>query len=84
MKFDVNQGNVDWIVRRLNEAMGNGQFSSGEAVLGIAEFVGRVIVTLAEEPHSGFQAAQALTDHISATMKAGYIAKGYNMGRDVS
>lgn len=80
MQFNVNEGNVQWIVKRLNDAMGNGQFSSGEAVVGIAEFVGRVIVTLADEPHAGFQAAQALTDHITTTMRAGYVAKGFNLG----
>lgn len=80
MQFDVNKGNVEWIVRNLNAAMGNGQFTTGEVIVGLAQFTGMMIVALAEHPANGIQVAHALGEEIKNTLIAGYSAKGYNMG----
>ena len=82
MRHDVNPGNVTWVVKRLNEAMGNGQFSSAEVILGVAEFAGRIIVAMADTPVQGMQALNLLAGHMQETAKAGYIAKGYNMSSE--
>lgn len=80
MQFDINEGNVQWVVRRLNEAMGNGQFTSAEVILGVAEFAGRIVVAMADTPVQGMQALQVLAGHMQECAKAGYSAKGYNFG----
>lgn len=80
MQYDVNQGQVEWVVRRLAESLGNGQFSTGEVILGIAQFAGMTIVGMAETPVAGFSAAHVFQDHLNRTIAAGYSAKGYNTG----
>ena len=80
MNFDVNEDNIEWIIRNLNDAMGNGQFSTGEVVVGLAQFTGRMITALADTPVSGFQVAQAMGEEIKRTLIAGYTAKGFNVG----
>jgi len=80
MRHDINEGNIKWIVTRLNSAIGDGQFTTGEAVIGAAEFIGRLIVSLANNPVSGFQAAEVMEQHIKRTLVAGYAAQGFNMG----
>lgn len=82
MHHDINEGNVKWVVQRLNDAMGNGQFSTGEVILGVAEFAGRMVVALADTPVQGMQALQILMGHMQECTKAGYAARGYNMGGD--
>ena len=82
MQHNVNQGNVTWVVKRLNDAMGNGQFSSAEVILGVAEFAGRMIVAMADTPVQGMQALQLLAGHMQECAKAGYTAKGFNMSSE--
>jgi hypothetical protein len=82
MKHDINPGNVEWVAKKLNESLGNGQFSTGEVILGAAEFVGRMIVTVADTPVAGFNVAQVLEDHIKKTLVCGYTARGFNMGEE--
>jgi hypothetical protein len=84
MQHDINEGNVTWIVKKLNDAMGNGAFTTAEVIVGIAEFAGRIIPTIAETPVQGIQCVNLMGNHILNTAKAGYIAKGYNMNRDAS
>ena len=79
MIFDINEGNVKWVVQNLNSACGNGQFSTAEVLVGLAQFTGAMIVTLAETPVSGFQVAETLGNEVKNSMVAGYTAKGYNM-----
>lgn len=80
MQFDINEGNVQWVVRNLNNACGNGQFSTAEVVVGLAQFTGAMIVSLADTPVSGFQVAQQLGEEVKRSMVAGYTAKGFNFG----
>lgn len=82
MHFDINKGNVDWIVRNLNNACGNGQFSTAEVVVGLAQFTGAMICSLAETPVAGFQVAQQLGEEVKRSMVAGYTSKGFNFGGD--
>lgn len=82
MKFDINSGNVAWVVQNLNNACGNGQFSSAEVLVGLAQFTGATIVTLANTPVSGFQVAATLGEEVKNAMVAGYTAKGFNIGGD--
>lgn len=79
MIHNVNEGNVQWCVQRLNSALGDGQFSTGEVAVALAEFTGRMIVGMADTPVAGFQVAQAIGNHIKDAMIAGYSAKGFNM-----
>ena len=81
-QHDINEGNVKWIVKKLNDAMGNGAFTTAEVILGIAEFAGRIIPTIADTPVQGIQCVNLMGNHILNTAKAGYTAKGYNMSRD--
>ena len=80
MNHHVNPGNVTWIVKRLNDAMGNGQFTSAEVMLGVAEFAGRIITAMSDTPVQGMQCHHILTSHIGETVKAGFAAKGYTIG----
>lgn len=80
MKHNIDPGMVQWIVKRLNEAIGEGQFSTGEVILGASEFLGRLIVSMSKTPVEGFQAAEIMENHIKATLVAGFTAKGFNMG----
>lgn len=82
MQHDINPGNIQWVVTRLNDAIGNGQFSSGEVLIGAAEFLGRLIVGITESPVAGMQAAQEMENHIKRTMLSGYTARGFNMGSE--
>ena len=79
MQFDINEGNVQWVVRNLNAACGNGQFSTAEVIVGLAQFTGSMIVALADTPVSGLQVAQQLGEEVLRSMKAGYTARGFDM-----
>lgn len=80
MNFTIDEGQVKWVVRNLNNACGNGQFSTAEVVVGLAQFTGAMIVSLADTPVSGFQVAQQLGEEVKRSMVAGYTAKGFNFG----
>lgn len=76
----IDEGNIVWIVKKLNDAIGNGAFSTAEVIVGIAEFAGRIIPTIAETPVQGIQCINLMGNHILNTAKAGYSAKGYTIG----
>lgn len=80
MSTNISRAQVDEIIRRYIEATNNGVFTSADVLIATAEYLGRIIVELAETPISGMQAAQIASDHLFATMRAGMSAKGFNMG----
>lgn len=80
MAYEVQPGNVEWVCSRVLKSLDGGQFNHGEVILGIAEALGRVVVSSAETPVQGTQAAQVILAHLNSTIAAGYSAKGYNMG----
>ena len=76
----VNEAAVKQIVANLNQAVGGGQFNTADVVVAIAEFTARTVVSLADNPVSGFQVVGVVGDHVKRAMIAGYTAKGFNMG----
>ena len=78
--FNINRGNVDRCIHNMAQAVAQGQYSTAEVSLAVAEFMGRMVVSLCETPVSGIQLATVLEDHIKRTLQAGYSAKGFNMG----
>ena len=80
MQHDVNQGNVKWIAKRLNDAVGGGSFTTAEVILGLAEFTGAFLTSIAATPVSGFQALEVFVGHLRTAMRVGFSAKGFNMG----
>ena len=80
MDHNISRAQMDEILRRYVQATSNGVFTTADVMLATAEFLGRIIVDMAETPVSGLQAAQVASDHLFSTVRAGMTAKGYNMG----
>lgn len=80
MSYEVNPGNVEWVCNRVVQSLDGGQFNHGEVILGLAQAVGRIVVSMAPTPVQGVQCAEVIGKHLSATIHAGYASKGYNMG----
>lgn len=80
MEHNISRAQMDEILRRYVQATSNGVFTTADVMLATAEFLGRIIVDMADTPVSGLQAAQVASDHLFNTVRAGMTAKGYNMG----
>lgn len=79
-QFNVNPGNVKWVVAKVSNALQQGeQFTFGEVLLGLTEVLGRMIVEVAETPVAGLQSVEVMNNHLKNTIGAGFTAKGYNM-----
>lgn len=83
MELPVNTAHKDAIIHLMAQVIAQGQYSTADVLIGVSEFLGRMIVNLAETPVAGLHAAQVMEEHIKTTMVAGYTAKGYNMGGDL-
>lgn len=81
MQQPINQGNVQWIVQIITNAIGDGRFNQGEVLLALAESMGRLIVNMSDNPVAGTQATQIMLDHVKTTLHAGFTSKGFNMGK---
>lgn len=79
-QFNVNEGNVQWVVRNVTQSLGDGRFSLGEILLGLTESLGRVVVSSCPTPVQGMQMVDVIQDHLRTTLKAGYSSKGFNTG----
>ena len=79
-KYDVSPGNVTWVATRVAQALDGGQFNHGEVIMGVSEALGRIVVSIAETPVQGGQCLQAIVNHLNDTMRAGFGAKGFDMG----
>lgn len=64
MSTNISRAQVDEIIRRYIEATNNGVFTSADVLIATAEYLGRIIVELADTPISGMQAAQIASDHL--------------------
>jgi hypothetical protein len=73
---------IDDTLKRFIEVTAQGQLPVAAVLIAAAEFIGRAIVEVGDTPVQGVQLAQAIEDHIKRTLKAGYTAKGYDMGRE--
>ena len=80
MDHNISRPQMDEILRRYVEATSNGIFTTADVLLATSEFLGRIIVGMADTPVSALQAAQVASDHVFTTVKAGMTAKGFNMG----
>jgi len=80
MAYEVVPGNVTWVCENVLKSINDGQFNHGEVILGVAEALGRIVISSAPTPVQGASALQACIDHIRTTLAAGYTARGYNMG----
>jgi hypothetical protein len=80
MEHNISREQMDEILRRYVQATSNGIFTTADVMLATAEFLGRIIVGMADTPVAGMQAAQVASDHLFNTVRAGMTAKGYNMG----
>lgn len=80
-QFNVNPGNVKWVVKKLTDSLqGSDKFSFGEVLLGVSEVLGRTIVDMAETPDQGISMVRVSYEHMSNTVVAGFTSKGFNMG----
>lgn len=80
MSTNISRAQMDEIIRRYMQATNNGIFTSADVMMATAEYLGRIIVELADTPVAGMSAVQIATDHMYETVKAGMSAKGFNMG----
>lgn len=81
MAYEVTPGNVTWVCENVLKSIRDGQFNHGEVILGVAEALGRIIITSAGTPIQGASAMQVVVDHLNASLAAGYTARGYDMTR---
>jgi len=77
MAYEVTPGNVTWVCENVLKSINDGQFNHGEVILGMAEALGRVVISSAKTPVQGASALQACIDHLRTTLAAGYSARGY-------
>lgn len=77
MSYEVTPGNVKWVAENVLKAIGDGKFNHGEVLLGVAEALGRIVVSAAATPVQGVSAMQVIVDHLNDVIKTGYMAKGY-------
>ena len=80
IEHNVNRQAIDQIVRQMAAMTGQGQYNLSDVLLGVTEYLGRIIVDAADTPVSGVQMAQVMEEHLKSTLLAGYASKGYNMG----
>lgn len=80
IEHNVNRQAIDQIVRQMAAMTGQGQYNLSDVLLGVTEYLGRIIVDAADTPVSGVQMAQVMEEHLRQTLAAGYAGKGYNMG----
>ena len=80
IEHNVNRQAIDQIVRQMAAMTGQGQYNLSDVLLGVTEYLGRIIVDAADTPVSGVQMAQVMEEHLKNTLLAGYARKGYNMG----
>ena len=80
IEHNVNRQAIDQIVRQMAAMTGQGQYNLSDVLLGVTEYLGRIIVDAADTPVSGVQMAQVMEEHLRQTLAAGYARKGYNMG----
>ena len=80
IEHNVNRQAIDQIVRQMAAMTGQGQYNLSDVLLGVTEYLGRIIVDAADTPVSGVQMAQVMETHLKNTLLAGYARKGYNMG----
>ncbi len=80
IEHNVNRQAIDQIVRQMAAMTGQGQYNLSDVLLGVTEYLGRIIVDAADTPVSGVQMAQVMEEHLRQTLAAGYANKGYNMG----
>ena len=79
-EHNVNRQAIDQIVRQMAAMTGQGQYNLSDVLLGVTEYLGRIIVDAADTPVAGVQMAQVMEEHLRQTLAAGYAGKGYNMG----
>lgn len=80
MSTNISRAQMDEIIRRYMQATNNGIFTSADVMMATAEYLGRIIVELADTPVAGMSATQIASDHMFEVVKAGMSAKGFNMG----
>lgn len=80
IEHTVNPQAIEQIVHQMRAMTGQGQYPLSDVLLGVAEYLGRVIVDVSDTPISGVQLAQVMEEHIKRTLMAGFSTKGFNMG----
>lgn len=78
-QFDVNEGNVKWAVKNIVDALGQGRYSLGEVLLAQTEALGRTVVSSCDTPVAALQMIEVVNSHLTNTIKAGFISRGFNM-----
>lgn len=80
MAYKINEFMVRNAVVEIRSALSGKNFNHGEVLIALAETIGRHIVEVSKTPIDGTDAAKAVVDHMTLTMKVGYEQKGFNMG----
>ena len=60
IEHNVNRQAIDQIVRQMAAMTGQGQYNLSDVLLGVTEYLGRIIVDAADTPVSGVQMAQVM------------------------
>ena len=76
IEHNVNRQAIDQIVRQMAAMTGQGQYNLSDVLLGVTEYLGRIIVDAADTPVSGVQMAQVMEQHLRQTLAAGYASQG--------
>jgi hypothetical protein len=71
MSYKIDPRKVAGVVVEANQAINNKGFNHGEVVLGLAELIGRVIVSVSTTPIQAQELVQVVENHLALTLKRG-------------
>lgn len=71
MSYKIDPRKVAGVVIEANQAINNKGFNHGEVVLGLAELIGRVIVSVSTTPIQAQELVQVVENHLALTLKRG-------------
>ncbi len=75
--YIVNPDNIARIAIQTMHDLGQGQFDSMEAVMGLVEAVGRIIVDTAPTPVQAKEMLAVSMEHLHNVITAGFETKGF-------
>ena len=84
MEHNVSRAQMDEILRRYVQATSNGVFTSGDVMMATAEYLGRIIVELADTPVAGMQRGADCHRPPVRNRQGGHVRQGLQHGRELT
>lgn len=76
MQFDINRHKVNKAVDIILKELSQAEFNQGEVLIASAEVIGRIVVSLCDNPVQLRECAEVVQNHFLGTITAGAMAKG--------